>query len=380
MQLTLLAWLVLDLTDSAWLVALVGFFLMVPQLILGLVGGVLADSVNRHRLIMSTQAASFFAALVMTWLLMGESESFWHAYLTILVIGIAWALDMPSRRSLVIDMVGRAAVTNAIALDSFGMSASRMLGPALGGLLIALVGVSGGYVVVTLFYLVSLTLVWKLRLSQAKRDTASSAGMAENLVMGLRYVMGHRALLATVLVTLLMNLLFFPYMNLVPVIARDVLHVGPGLMGLLLATDGLGASVGAIVIASAVNVRYHGWIYIGGSMVALLGLLLFSSSPWYALSLLTLLMLGFGAAGFITMQPTLVMLLAKEEMRGKALGVVSLAIGASPLGALFIGAVAGAASPADAIKLNAVLGIVGLVLIGLLMPVLRERTAPPEQR
>ena len=117
---------------------------------------------------------------------------------------------------------------------------------------------------------------------------------------------------------------------MVPIIARDILHVDAALMGVLQAADGLGALVGVVLIASAVRLNYHGRVFLGGSLLALLGPLVFSMSPWYILSLPVLLLLGLGTAGFGAMQSTIVLLAAREEMRGRALGVLSLAIGTGP--------------------------------------------------
>ena len=378
MQMTLLSWLVLVLTDSPWRVALVGFFGMAPMLILGLVGGLLADRLNRKRLLVSTQLAGLTASLVMLALLSLGWERFWHAYVVMAVSGASWALDMPSRRSLIHDMLGSSGVTNAVALDAIGMSASIMMGPALAGVLITVADVTGGYVAVTLAYLAALALMLRVRLRHSPRRAGSSTRIRSDLALGLRYVIGHRTLRATVLVTLLMNLLMFPYFHMVPVIARDVLHVGPALMGMLQSGSGLGSLAGALLIASAFNIRHHGRLYLGGSIVTTVALLLFSASRWYTASLAALVVLGLGTAGFGTMQASLVMLVSREEMRGKALGVVSLAIGAAPLGALAMGAVASAVSPSFALGMSATVGLASLALVWLLMPSLRQRTATEE--
>ncbi len=176
-------------------------------------------------------------------------------------------------------------------------------------------------------------------------------------------------------ITVLMNFLMFPYVHLVPVIARDVLHVGPGPMGVLIAAAGMGALVGAVLVASASSIHFHGWLYMGGSMLAFAALLVFALSDRYFLSIPALLVLGLGTAGFSTMQASIVMLVARADVRGQALGVVSLAIGASPLGALLEGAVAGLLSPGFALALNSILGALSIGLIALHMPSLRERMA-----
>ena len=403
MQMTALAWMVLDLTDSPWLVALVGFFGMVPMLLLGIVGGALADRVDRKRLILATQLANLVAAGSMAVLLATGAAAFWHAYLIVLVVGTGSALDGPSRRSSIHDLLGRAGVTNAVALDSMAMHASRMLGPAVGGGLISLIDVTGVYVVVTVIYVLALALVRPLRLPAPPRlrsiatgatlaEGATSAGGHEavashpgireilrNLFEGLRYVSGQHLILATVLVTVLMNLLLFPYMQMVPVVARDVLGVGPGLMGVLMASDGLGALLGSTLIASVGTITHHGRVYMGGSMIGLVMLLLFAFSETYGLSLTLLLLLGLGTAGFGAMQATIVMLVSREEMRGRALGVISVAIGAGPLGALMIGVFATAWGATSAIAVLAILGMVSLSLVALLMPSLRQRILAQEE-
>lgn len=380
MQLTLLGWLVLELTDSPFSVALVGFFGMLPLLILGMVGGVLADRVNKHRVLIMTQVVSCVAAFAMVLLLKTETVRFWHAYVVMGCTGIGWALDMPSRRSAIHDLVGRAGVTNAIAMDSVGMQGSRMIGPALAGALITTVDVVGGYIVVSAIYVVAVALISAVRLPPTDRSRLGLVNVLGNLAEGFRYVKRDNVLVSTVLITILMNLLLFPYAQMIPVIARDVLRIGPGLMGTLLAAEGLGALFGAISVASIRVIRFHGRLYVGGSMLGLVMLLCFSLVRWYYVALPVLFVLGFGTSGFSTMQSTLVMLRATEEMRGRALGVISLAIGAGPIGALMIGAIASMSSTPFAIGVDAVLGIVSLSLIAVLMPSLwRQPMASDEQ-
>ena len=378
MQMTMLAWLVLELTDSPLRVALVGFFGMSPMLFLGMIGGVLADRVDRRRLILASQSVSLIASVMMAAVLLLGAEQYWYAYLVTLVSGIGWALDMPSRRALLPDLMGRSGVTNAVALDSVAMHCSLLLGPVLAGTLISVVDVSGGYLAIASFQLVSVLLIRAVRLPGPPKRYGQSANIVGNLIEGFRYVRGNKVILATVWVTVFMNLLMFPYMQMVPVIAKDTLHVGPGLMGVLMGASGLGALVGAVLIASLRTITYHGRLYLGGSLVALATLMAFSLSTWYLASLPIMVILGLGTAGFGTMQMTITMLVSSEEMRGRALGVMSLAIGAGPLGAVLTGAVASAYGAPFAIGLNAAIGLVLLASIAVLMPSLFAATVPDE--
>ena len=305
MQMTLLVWVVLDITGSPFRVALVGFFGMAPLLLFGAVGGVLVDCVDRRRLLIAMQVLNLTAGLVMVALLMSEVVEYWHAYVVVLVSGLGWAFDMPSRRSLVLDLIGRARVTNAMALDSMGMHASRMAGPALAGGFIAAIGVTGGYYAIIALYLLSIAFLAPLKLP-ARTSIAASVSFARNLADGFAYVRTDRIILATVIITVLMNLMLFPYMQMVPVIARDTLGVGPGLMGILMGADGLGAIIGSVSIASARQIKYHGRVYLAGSLIALTMVLVFAASRWFAVSLPVLVLLGLGTAGFGTMQSTIV--------------------------------------------------------------------------
>jgi MFS family permease len=134
--------------------------------------------------------------------------------------------------------------------------------------------------------------------------------------------------------------------------------------------------IGAALVASATRIRYHGRLYIGGSALSFAALLLFAVSRWYSLSLPALVLLGLGSAGFSTMQASIVMLVARMDVRGKALGVVSLAIGASPIGALVEGVVAGILGPEFALGINATAGLVCIALVAALLPALRRPMTP----
>ncbi len=400
MQMTMLGWFVYEVTDSAFLVTLVGFSGMGPLVVLGVFGGVLAERVDKRRLLLWTLSANLIAALALASLIFTDLATgsgllkFWHAYIVMLIGGIGWGLDMPSRRSIVLDVLGRERVNNAVALDSVGMHSSRMLGPLLGGGLVTAglfvlsdgYGLEVGYAVTLVFYVVSVVMMKGVR---TPSRVVSGAETSHNIVRilkeefqyvceGFRYVCTQSTLIAVVLITVLMNLLLFPYQQLIPVMAAEVLVVGPTLMGMLLAFEGLGALCGAILIASASNMTHHGRVYLGGSMIGLVMMLLFSFSEWYGVSLGLMLLLGLGTAGFGTMQATIILLVARDDMRGRGLGIITLAIGAGPIGALMIGAVAEATSAPTALTVNAVLGLITVGLVGLLMPSLRGRMVADE--
>ena len=385
---TTLSWFVLNLTDSAFKVGVVGFCGMAPLLFLGIFGGLLADKLNRKKLIVMTQFLTLASASVMTLLLLTGTVEYWYAYIAILIPGIGWALDMPSRRSLILDVVGTQGITKGIALDSVGMHSSKMLGPAVAGAMIAFVGVSGAYIFLTVLIALGCFLVLKVSQSERQSDSArnseggkmSPIGVVKNALVnlseGLRYAFSNQVVAAIIVITIFMNLLLFPYMQMVTVISKDILHVGPLLMGVLMSSDGFGAFLGSIGIASRKNMQYHGRIFLYGSLLSLTALLIFSVSEIYIISLILLFALGIGTSGFGTMQSAIVLLVSKPEIRGRALGVVTIAIGAGPIGALVVGAMAEWIGPGQAIMYNAIAGFVVVVLSGIFMPAIRGQIKP----
>ena len=375
MQLTLLGWMVLEKTDSALLVAMVGFVLMVPLLVFGLVGGVVADSPRRMTVLRSLQGLNLAAAVALGIVFAFDAVAAWAAYPVVLTTGVAWAFDQPFKRRVVRDLLGVSGVTNGIALESVVMTASRLIGPATAGLLIATVGVRLGYFAVVGLAATAYVLIWLVKIpppSGVERRPGSTKRLS-SVFEGLSYVMSDRLLLGTVVVTVVVNLFIFPYLQVILIVARDVIEVESGL-GLLLSAEGLGSLVAAITIASlAGRAGRLGVLYMAGSTVAGAGLLLLSFQTGYVGALLSLLLMGFGLAGFSTMQAAIVVVNSADQMRGKALGVVTLAIGAGPLGALIVGAVASSFGPQLALRINALAALAALAALWIFIPEFRVR-------
>jgi MFS family permease len=163
--------------------------------------------------------------------------------------------------------------------------------------------------------------------------------------------------LGVLCITVIMNALAFSYVQILPVIARDHLRVGPGLMGLLASADGMGTLIGALLLAAVGKLRAHGRIFALGALLELVSLLGFAASPWYVLSCVLLFVVGLGNAGFSTMQSTIILLAAAPGMRGRAVGVLGLCIGSTPLGLLELGALSAAVGAPAAIGINAAIGL-----------------------
>jgi hypothetical protein len=283
------------------------------------------------------------------------------------------------------DIIGPSATTKGVALDSVGMHFSKMIGPAAAGALIAFVGVIGSYLLLTFTMMIGCILIvlvncTEMSVHQDSKDFTGNKAIINkvlrNLYDGFKYAVSKQIIVAVVVITVFMNLLLFPYMQMITVISKEVLAVGPLLMGILMSSDGLGALIGSTFIASRSSIRYQGRYFLYGSLISLIALLLFSFSKWYLVSVPLLLIVGLGTSGFGTMQSTIVLLVSKLELRGRALGIVTLAIGAGPIGALILGAVSESIGPSKAILINSGIGLVLVCASGLFMPSIRGRIEP----
>jgi MFS family permease len=329
METGVLGWLILDLTDSAWYVALVGVARSAPLLAFGLFAGLIADRTNRWLVLLCTQMINAAMIGVLVALLLLNAIQPWQVLLVAFVLGCSTILDMPSRRSLIYDLVGPQQVVSAMSLETISNTVGKFLGPLVGGLMIEMTGFIGVYVLLMAVYLLALSCILQVRI-----DLPGVPGSAQpiwrSLVSGLRYSWHNRVVLGVLCITVIMNALAFSYTQILPVVARDYLEVGPGLMGLLASADGMGTLVGAVLLATVGNLRAHGRIFALGSLLELVCLLGFAFSPWFVLSAILLFGVGLGNAGFSAMQSTIILLSAAPGMRGRAVGVLGLCIGSTP--------------------------------------------------
>jgi MFS family permease len=363
METGVLGWLILDLTDSAWHVALVGVARSAPLLAFGLFAGLVADRTNRWAVMLCTHAVNAAMTGMLVVLLLLNAIQPWHVLLVAFILGCGTILDMPSRRSLIYDLVGPQHVVSAMSLETINNTVGKFFGPLIGGLMIELSGFAGVYLLLATVYLLALGLILQVRVTLPS-PTGASQPIWQSIVSGIRYALHNRVVLGVLCVTVIMNALAFSYVQILPVMARDHLRVGPGLMGLLASADGLGTLVGALLLAALGNLPHHGRIFALGALLELVSLLAFATSPWYMLSFVLLFCVGLGNAGFSTMQSTIILLSAAPGMRGRAVGILGLCIGSTPLGLLELGAVAAAVGAPVAIGLNAGIGL------ALMLPVL----------
>lgn len=373
MEMIVLGWLVLERTDSAGLVGLVGFCRSIPVLFVGGFGGMLADRIGRRLLIITAQTVTLCMYVIVVLLLATGLLTLWHLVVVALLLGSAWAMDWPTRRALVPDLVGRSRTVDALLLENLGQGIARTIGPFIAGFVIDAFAALGCFLVLSGLAATSLLLLHALSQKPIPRTSnPSTASPLAQMRAGLHYVRHNQPILAVVFITMIMNMLIFPYMTLLPVFARDVLQQGPVGLGYLGTAAGIGSFSGLYLITRVRHSASPGWIFLIGTFGQCLALLVFTTSSLFPVSWGLLVVVGIGHACFGIMQSSIVLLAATDEMRSQAMGAIAVAIGAGPFGRLQTGLLAQAFGAPLAVGGGAVVAALLVVAVAISLPGLRQ--------
>jgi MFS family permease len=362
-----------DHTQSALWVASLMTLRMLPLALFGLALGALAARVSRRRVLLLTHAALLAISLVLLLLSAFGTIEVWHLALASALHGTVWACDMPMRRALMGDIAGPGRVAQAMSLDAVTSNACRLVGPALGGFLIAHGGLTAVFAVIALIFVP--VLVALARLVEPRVEPADhKLSLGAMLTGGFQAARESPLLLAALWLTILFNLFAWPILSMVPVIGREQLQLDPQGVGLLASLDGIGALLGALLLSTVASRLRHGPVYLGAVVGFLLlqMLLAWSTLAWVAG--MTLFALGVVQAGFAVMQTTLVYTATPVARRAEAMGLMTMCVGASPLGFLAVGALA---ERLGAPMATLVCGICGLVGVALTWPLCRACLREP---
>lgn len=350
---------VFQVTGSAFLVAAMTLLRLAPMGLFGALLGVLADRVPRRRSLVVVLALQGIALGAMSALAFAEALQVWHLAIACFCGGLGWATDNPVRRMMIGESVGAARMGPAMSLDVLGNNASRVAGPALGGTVLATLGAGEAFGLAALLYLLAVLMAAGLRVGATPappRGVSVLGEMRDSLRLGLQLP----RLRAVLVVTIVFNLFAWPCTSMVPVIGQAALGLGAEGVGVLASMDGLGALLGAAMIGLLGRPDRYPLIYVGGTTIYLAMMIAFALAPDPKLAGLALLVTGIGGAGFATMQATLTYLVVPPEQRGRALGVLSTAIGTGLLGFLQIGLLAEWLGAPAATALVGVQGLVAL--------------------
>jgi MFS family permease len=333
-------WVVLVRTGSPISVGLVGFCRTIPMFVFGLILGAAADRFRRTDVLLAVQTLGLSAALTMALLFTANVVHLWHIYLITGLLGCAWATDFSTRRALISELHARERVVNALSLESMSMQGNKILATLLSGLFLAIGGATLCYWWLTAIYALNLFAILRLRHylgATQERQSPHGVRLAQLVKGGWSVAVQTPVVLGVLLITVVMNLLVFPYQQMLPVIARDLLHVGPKQLGILAGADGIGSIiVGAILTRRARDSR-HGIIFLAGAFSVGFFVIVLALSRLFALSWGTQVTLGLCSGMFGAMQPVLILNMVEVQMRARAMGMLAMAIGVGPFGILLTG-------------------------------------------
>lgn len=334
-------WLILTLTNSPFYVGLTAALSSIGVLLFSLYAGVIADRTDKRRFIIFMQLAFMLEAFTVSILVWTGVVAVWQVLLLATLLGIASAFDIPMRQSFVVEMVGKDDLMNAIALNSSLFNAARVIGPALAGFLIGAVGIAWCYFLNGLSYIAVIAGLLMMRLPpnpEPPKTTSAWTGFRE--VLG--YLRGDRRVRTLMVLTAVLSVFGFPYIAMMPVFARDVLHRGAEGYGALTSSIGIGAVIGALAIAwSSARIRARGRLMLGGGTAFGILLMLFAASRSLALSMVLLGLAGFAMIVNNALGNTLLQTAAPDHLRGRIMGFYSFVfVGMAPFGAFLFGVVA----------------------------------------
>ena len=370
METLVMAWFVLTLTDSPFLVGLAGSARMAAN-ILALFAGAIADRMPRHLLLSGVGFIMGSLAIILLALLLTDMLEVWHIFVISFASGLARIFQMPAGQSLAADSVPQDRISTSVALINSGMNLNLIIGPLIGGILFEAFGPEGAYALISALYISSGVCALFIRVSRLTEQTRESVW---RLVLGgLRYVKVQQALWAGLFVAVIINLTGFPFhTTLMPIFAKDVLGTDARGLGLLISAFGIGALFGSFALASVQNMKHTGRLLIVAVVVWHASMVVFSTSTSFPTSLTVLVVSGMAFSATLVLILTVLLRTALPEYRGRIMGLRVLAIYAHTFGSLSSGGMASLWGASVAANINAVWGVTMLGLLASIAPKLRR--------
>jgi len=358
------SWLVYRLTGSSLLLGTVSFAGQIPVFLLAPIGGAVADRFNRRTILVMTQSSMMVLAFVLATLTLTHVVQVWHVIVLAALMGVVNAFDIPARQAFVVDMVAREDLVNAIALNSSMFNGARVIGPAVAGIVVAVIGEGWCFFANAVSFIA--VIAGLLMMKNLRSRMAIEGSALQNIIEGFRFVAQTGPIRALMLLLGLVSFTAMPYAVLMPIFADQILHGGAKALGILMGASGLGALAGAVTLAMRKTVRGLGkWIAIAcSSFGACLILFAFSRVMW--LSVLLLIPTGFSVMLQMSSSNTLIQSMVPDRLRGRVMAVYSMMfMGMAPLGALLAGSVAHAIGAPLTVAMGGMVSIVGGIIFGL---------------
>ena len=377
MEAVVMALLMLDIGGSALQVALLFAFRWTPMLLFALVSGMVADRGNRRLVMIVSRGVAVAVTAILLVLVASDQARPEHLFIGSLLLGWLYVLEFPSRRSFIYELVGGHQVVGAMSLETISTTIGRLVGPLAAGVIVGQLGYTVAFAGLLGLYSLAFLFVLLIRTRLPPRGSGSF-NLVQTAKTGFGYAFANPVVRAVLMGTIIFNALAFSVESLFPVVAKEHLEVGPELTGVLISAQSFGTLGAALAIGLVPNLRYHGRVFCFGMAIQLVSLILFALSPWYPLSFMLLLFSGLGAAGFSTMQSTIIMLSSPAEIRGALLGVLGQCIGVAAVGGVIVGLVADYLSAQAAVALSTGLGLALLIPVMLFTPLIKSPVAPAE--
>jgi len=373
MQSVAFSWLVLVLTNSAFYLGLVGALQTLPVLLFSFLGGVVADHTHKLRLLFLTQFLLMVLALVLGVLVQLQIIRIWDLSVLVFLSGTVMAFDIPVRQAFIVDLVGKPDLPNAIALNSSLFNATRVLGPAAGGIIIAALGMANCFYLNAVSFLAVLLALALIRLPRSEHAAWKPFRRAWRELLD--HLITHRELKLVLLLMTAVAIFAMPYFVLLPLLAREVLGVGPRGFGLLMGASGLGALLGGLTLARRLQRRPPMPSFLGGLGMFLVGLIGLGLCRNYYLALACIFLAGFGMVTQLSTGNSLMQLNVPDELRGRIMSLFGLIVmGFAPIGSIIYGGVAHFFGPGPTIAAGSLVAGACAVLVLLRHPELWHLT------
>jgi MFS family permease len=365
------SWLVLELTNSPLLLGLTGLSYAIPSIILAFIGGAIADRADRRRIMIVSQAATAAMFFVLATLVVTESVALWHIIGLAFLSGAVRAFDRPSRMALLPQMVPKDDIPNAVAIGGTIWQLNRLVGPAVAGILIYLIGVGPTFYFCFLASLTSVCLWLFIRLAE-RSNAVGSGGLLQHVIDGLNFIRTNEVFYTFIGMTFFNSVFGMSYLILMPVFARDVLAVGSQGFGFLQSVGGVGALTGTVAVAYLAHLRRGGQQAILGAIMFGLVLVLFAYSRSYPLSLVLAAAAGLAGQFYMTTINAILQLNVPEQLRGRVMGIYGLTWDLMPVGGMIAGGIAEFAGAPAAVATGGLL-VAGMALaVALFLPSIRR--------
>jgi MFS family permease len=377
MQRIALPWLVYHLTGSALLLGVVSFAGQIPTFLLAPFAGVFTDRWNRYYVLIATQLLAMLQAIVLTWLFYAGAIQVWHIIMLSIILGMVNAFDVPSRQSLVIDLVEKKEdLGNAIALNSLIFNSARLIGPSVAGILLAATGEGICFLLNAVSYLFVVVSLLRMKINIPKPWKTDKHIFAD-LRDGFNYAFGFAPIKYLILMLALISLMAMPYAVLMPVFAKEVLHGGSHTYGFLMGAAGLGALAGGLYLASRTTILRISRIVPVAASLAGLGLIMFSFSRAFIVSLLLMVITGLGLMLNTASSNTILQTIVDDDKRGRIMSFYTMAImGTAPFGSLLAGYIAKEIGTPFTILIGGITCVAGAFLFYRKLPELKSKARP----